>query len=218
MKLAIIDDNEKLAASLKNELMHVLKPDWVVTRTNGFEYLKELEQQPQSNHPELILMDISMRLRDEGILVTRLAKERLPDIKVVIFTINENDEFIFEAFKAGAVGYLLKNEPIDYICKVITETLHGGAFISPTIALKTIQFLSGSSHEVPQDKRFNEFELTVREIEILREIARGKKYQDVGERLSISVQTVKKHIGNIFTKLQVKNKVEALLKAKELLR
>ncbi len=198
--------------------MHVLQPEWIVTRFNGFEYLKELEQLSISAHPDLILMDISMRFKDEGILVTRLVKEKCPHIKVVIFTINENDDFIFEAFKAGAIGYVLKNESIEYISRVISDTLQGGAFISPTIALKTIHFLSKSTGSIPADKRFNEFELTKREIEILREIARGKKYQEIGVLLSISTQTVKKHIGNIFTKLQVKNKIEALIKAKELLR
>ena len=112
---------------------------------------------------------------------------------------------------------LAKNENPSFIHKTLVDVTHGGALMSPSIALKTIRFLT---ERPPQKKIVQEHEgkkLTDREIEILRLIAKGFTYQTIADQLTISVQTIKKHMSNIFEKLQVNNKIEALNKSKELL-
>jgi DNA-binding NarL/FixJ family response regulator len=154
---------------------------------------------------------------DEGIKATKLLHEQYPQIKVIMFTVAEDDSMVFEAFKAGSVGYLLKNERPEFIHKTIVDVSNGGALMSPGIAMKAIQFLSGmptTQKTLPQEEKYN---LSEREMEVLRLVSKGYTYEFIAGQLFISTETVKKHISNTFKKLQVKNKIEAINKAWEFL-
>lgn len=132
-----------------------------------------------------------------------------------MFTISDDDEHIFEAFKAGAMGYLLKNESPVFIVKTICDVMNGDAQVSPGIARKMIRFFSASPKQ-QQDETVSEKtekeKLSVREVEILELAAKGYTYQQIADTLFIASGTVKKHIRNIFEKLQVNNKIEAFKK------
>ena len=212
IKLAIVDDNEQLSQALKNELLEFADIESVDVSNGGIKFFKHLQKLLPEKRPQVIIMDISMGFPDEGIHATRMIKELFPDICIVMFTISDTDELIFDAFRAGAVGYLLKNEKPSFILKTILDVYNGGAQMSPSIARKAIAFLSPAA---PKSKPQNESTelLTDREFEILRLVEQGLTYDDIGDKLSIATNTVKKHMMNIFTKLQVNNKIEAIKKA-----
>jgi DNA-binding NarL/FixJ family response regulator len=213
LKIAIVDDDARLAKSLKSDLLNFAEIDSVITSTSGIKFAKELAQMSEAKIPEVIVMDISMGLADEGIQATRMIKQQFPHIDIIMFTISDEDERIFEAFKAGAMGYLLKNEPPAFILKTILDVKAGGAQMSPTIARKAIGFLMPSTADKNKEQSTEEDkQLTVREIEILEKVAKGSSYQQIADQLFISVHTVKKHIAHIFEKLHVTNKVEAIRK------
>ena len=215
IRLAIIDDDQTLAKSLKQELAEFQEIDTITVASSGEDFVNRLAN-GKVEPPHVVLMDISMKYPTEGIQATRLLHELYPDTKVVMFTISEDDERVFEAFKAGAVGYLLKNEKPVFIIKTILEVNQGGALMSPGIALKTIRFLT-QQPPVELKEISNRFQLSERELEVLRLVAKGFPYKLIADQLFISQETVKKHMTNIFTKLQVKNKIEAINKTKELL-
>ena len=137
--------------------------------------------------------------------------EKFPSTKVVMFTVSENDEDIFEAFKAGAVGYLLKNERPSFIYKTIIYVYRGGALMSPGVALKTIRYFTKGEGASQPAKSAADL-ISEREMEVLNLVAKGFPYKMIADQLFLSPDTVKKHMANIFRKLQVTNKVEALNK------
>lgn len=209
LKIAIVDDDARLAKALKSDLLNFPEIDSVLTSTGGLLFAKELEQMSEAKLPEVIIMDISMNQQDEGIVATRQIKKRFPDMAIIMFTISDEDENIFEAFKAGAMAYLLKNEPSSFILKTILDVKNGGAQMSPSIARKTINLLLPDAHKKSEKPKSV---LTLRETEILEKTAKGKNYHQIADELFLSKNTVKKHIANIFIKLQVNNKVEAIRK------
>ena len=130
IRLAIVDDDLRLIHQIKVELKEYPEIAWVQTHVSGLAYVKWLSAQPPELRPDCVLMDISMNLSDEGIQATRILHQEFPMVRVVMFTISD-DDVVFEAFKAGAVGYLLKNETPAFIFRTLTEVHNGGAFMSP---------------------------------------------------------------------------------------
>ncbi len=210
IKVAIVDDDVRLAKGLKSDLLEFTEIESVITSSSGLGFARELEEMPSSKRPEIIIMDISMSLADEGISATRQINLKFPEIGVIIFTISDEDTRVFEAFKAGAMGYLLKHESPSFIFKTILDVKNGGVQMSPSIARKTIQFMLPKSA-----KSISEADLTAltsREVEVLENLAKGMTYQETADKLFIGLNTIKKHMTNIFEKLQVRNKTEALNK------
>lgn len=214
IKIAIVDDDQRLAKVLKQELLEYSEIDSVSIFADGNSFLTSLQTQP-NDQPHVVLMDINMTQTEEGIHTTQKVHDQFSHLKVIMFTIAEDDEHIFEAFKAGAVGYLLKNEKPSFILKAIVDVYNGGALMSPGVALKTIRFLIPLSDDVKKEEL--DFRLSERELEVLRLVAKGHTYQSIANQLSLSAETVKKHMNNTFRKLQVRNKIEAINKTKQLL-
>jgi NarL family two-component system response regulator LiaR len=214
IKLAIVDDDQRLAKVLKQELLEYSEIESVSLFANGHSFLLNLQTQP-ADQPQVVLMDINMIQTEEGIYTTQKVHLLFPQIKVIMFTIAEDDEHIFEAFKAGAVGYLLKNEKPSFILKAIVDVYQGGALMSPGVALKTIRFLV--PHAEGEKAEALDFRLSDRELEVLRLVAKGHTYHSIGEQLALSAETVKKHMNNVFRKLHVRNKIEAINKSKQFL-
>lgn len=156
-------------------------------------------------------MDIEMPKMD-GIKATELISKFRPEIKTIILTVFDDDEKIFNAIKSGASGYLLKDESVEKIIDGINVVLEGGAPMSASIASKTLQLLRRTNKikDVISDEDFN---LSKREIEVLENLKLGLDYQQAAEKLFISPFTVRKHIENIYKKLQVNNKMQAVQKA-----
>ncbi|PIX09343.1 MAG: DNA-binding response regulator, partial [Flavobacteriaceae bacterium CG_4_8_14_3_um_filter_34_10] len=148
-----------------------------------------------------------------GIETTQIVKQKYPQIKIIMLTVFDNDENIFNAIKAGADGYLLKEVNPEQLHNGIIETLNGGAAMNPSIALKTLKLLRNPIDiENLQDKNY--ISLSSREAEVLEQLSKGLSYVAIADNLFLSPSTVRKHIENIYTKLQVHNKLEAVQKAK----
>lgn len=163
-----------------------------------------LKQMPQ-NWPDVVLMDINLPQMLGIELVSRL-KEMRPALRVLMLTVYMDDDQIFDSLKAGASGYLLKKTPPAKILEAISDVMAGGAPMSNAIAAKVVQFFQ---QQKVSDETKN---LTDREREILNHLAQGRQYKEIGEMLGISALTVRAHIQNIYEKLHVRSRTEAVLK------
>lgn len=208
IKVAIAEDISKLAQALKEKVELGMEFRVVETVSNGKEMIKRLE----SNHAvDVILMDINMPEMD-GVQATEIIANRWPNIKIIMCTVFDDEQNIFEAIMAGASGYLLKDEQPVKLHKAIYEALEGGAPMSPMIAKKSLSLIrKGRPTEIVIEK---DYELTRRELEVLEQIAKGLSYDQISDNLFISYGTARKHVENIYKKMKVHNKVEALEKAK----
>lgn len=210
LKVAIVDDNVFLQKAIQEKLSFFSEIKVKFTANNGEELLKKLQDE---HHLDVILMDIEMP-KMNGIEATLHVKNKYPHIKIIMLTVFDNDENIFNSIKAGADGYLLKEVNPRDLHSAITETLSGGAAMTPSIAMKTLRLLRNPI-EVKERKNQLDITLTQREIEVLEQLSKGLKYTNIAENLILSVGTIKKHIENIYTKLQVHNKLEAIQIAKD---
>ena len=131
-----------------------------------------------------------------------------------MLTVFDNDENIFNAIKAGADGYLLKEINPENLHKGIIETLNGGAAMNPSIALKTLKLLR-NPFEIENKQEQEEIKLSEREIEVLEQLSKGLSYKLIAKNLILASGTIRKHVENIYRKLQVHNKLEAVQKAKQ---
>ncbi len=209
VKIAIVDDNTFLIHAIKEKLSFFDDVAIKHTSLNGSDLLTKLEE---NHHLDLILMDIEMPVLN-GIETTQIVKQKYPHIKIVMLTAFDNDEHIFNAIKAGADGYLLKEINPQDLYQGILETLKGGAAMNPSIAMKTLKLLRNPIDiQNPCDQE--EISLSDREIEVLEQLSTGLSYTVIAKHLFLSPSTVRKHIENIYKKLQVHSKIEAVQKAK----
>ena len=210
IKLAIVDDNTFLARAIKEKLVEFEELDIKYMVFNGSELLAKLEK---SHNLDLVLMDIEMPVLD-GIETVRIVKQKYPHIKVLMLTVFDNDENIFNAIQAGADGYLLKEIEAEKLHNAILETIGGGAAMSPSIAVKTLKLLRYPERQESLSVQEEEILLSDREKEVLEQLAEGLSYTLIAKNLFLSPSTVRKHIENIYKKLQVHNKLEAVQKAR----
>lgn len=210
IRIAIVDDNSFLIHAIKEKLSFF--EDVVVKHTslNGRELLIKLEE---NHNLDLILMDIEMPVLN-GIETTQVVKQKYPQLKIIMLTAFDNDEHIFNAIKAGADGYLLKEINPDNLYTGIRETPDGGAAMNPSIALKTLKLLRNPI-DIQSPKDQLEISLSKREVEVLEHLSKGLSYIAIADNLFLSPGTVRKHIENIYKKLQVHSKIEAIQKAKD---
>lgn len=208
IRIAIAEDNQLVLKSLMTKLEPY--PDIKVKHTaqNGQVLLGKLQEDPLV---DLVLMDLQMPLLN-GIETTREIAQQWPQIKVLVVTMFDDDENIFHAIMAGASGYLLKEDSQAVLYQGITDTLKGGSAMSPGIALKVLRMIRKPFDPAQQT---HDFGLTNREIEILNQLKSGLTYDKIAANLNISYFTVRKHIENIYRKMQVKNKLEAVHKASD---
>ena len=210
IKIAIVDDNSFLIKAVTEKLSFFEDLEVKFTATHGSDLLLQLSE---NHNLDLILMDIEMPILN-GIESTEIVKQKYPHIKIIMLTVFDNDENIFNAIKAGADGYLLKEINAKDLYDGIQETINGGAAMNPSIAMKTLKLLRNPiniENKIDQDV----IKLTQREVEVLEQLSKGLSYNLIAENLILSVGTVRKHIENIYKKLQVHNKLEAVSKAKK---
>jgi len=210
VKVAIVDDNSFLIKTVAEKISFYDDLQLKFTSLNGSQLLEKLNE---NSNIDLILMDIEMPVLN-GIEATEIVKRKYPHIKIIMLTVFDNDEHIFNAIKAGADGYLLKEINPEELYKGITETLNGGAAMNPSIALKTLKLLRDPS-SIENKTEQEDIRLTNREIEVLEQLSQGLSYNAIADNLILSVGTIRKHIENTYRKLQVHNKLEAVQKAKK---
>ena len=210
IKTVIVDDNTFLIKAIQEKLSFFDDIQIKFTALDGSDLLTKIS----NNHNiVVILMDIDMPVLN-GIEATEIIKNKYPHIKVIMLTVFDNDENIFNAIKAGADGYLLKEVEPKTLYEGIIDTLNGGAAMNPSIALKTLKLLRNPI-DLDNKKEEEIIKLSGREIDVLEQLSKGLNYINIAENLFLSPATVRKHIENIYTKLQVHNKLEAVQKAKK---
>ena len=202
IKLAIVEDNTALRQSLEQLFNRTSNMKCVASLNNLLNVVSEF----QKSQPDIVLMDIG--LPDiNGIEGVRTVKSNFENIQVIMFTVFEDDEKIFEAIRSGASGYLLKKTPPEEILDAINELYEGGAPMSPSIARKVIQAFQVKPSSVLEDHQ-----LTSREKEILFALVDGLSYKKIAEKYFVSIHTVRSHISSIYEKLHVNSKSQAVAK------
>lgn len=212
MLIAIVDDKPYLRLSLKEKLASIENDVTVIMEAgDGTEFIKKMKAAQQK--PDVVLMDIEMNELN-GIETVQRAAPLFPSVKFIMLTVFDDDERIFNAIKAGAHGYLLKEATAQNIIDAIYQVYQDeGAPMSPGIARKAWKWLTSFTVPPAADKTIaqNEFEpLSEREKEILKCNMEGKEYAQIAEALFLSKHTVRQHMKNIYRKLHVSSKVEAL--------
>ncbi|MFI1772074.1 response regulator [Thalassobellus citreus] len=210
IKIAIVDDNSFLIKMVAEKLSFFENLKISFSVLNGSDLLNKLEE---NHNIDLILMDIEMPILN-GIETTEIVKQKYPHIKIIMLTVFDNDENIFNAIKAGADGYLLKEVNAKDLYEGIKETLNGGAAMNPSIAMKTLKLLR-NPFNIENIQEQEDIKLTPREVDVLEHLSKGLSYNLIADNLILSTGTVRKHIENIYKKLQVHNKLEAVQKAKK---
>jgi DNA-binding NarL/FixJ family response regulator len=203
ISLSIVEDLDEVREGLKQFIS--LNPEFKVLDT--FKTAEEALYDLPRLQPDIVIMDINLPGMN-GIECIREIKTRVPRTQFMMFTVYENDEKVFEALKAGASGYLLKNTGLVQMIEALHELHNGGSPMSANIARKLVTvFREKENSEIPVEA------LSKRETEILHLLSKGLLYKEIADQLSISVSTVRQHIHKIYEKLHVQNRTEAINKA-----
>jgi DNA-binding NarL/FixJ family response regulator len=202
IKLAIIEDNTALRQSLEQLFTRTADMSCVASLPNLMNVVSELSRA----QPDIVLMDIGLP-NISGIEGVRTVKQNFETMHVLMFTVFEDDEKIFDAIRSGASGYLLKKTPPEEILEAVRQLYNGGAPMSPSIARKVIQ-----AFQSPAATPLADYQLTTREKEILYSLVDGLSYKKIAEKYFVSIHTVRSHICNIYEKLHVNSKSQAVAK------
>lgn len=203
INVAIYEDND----ALRESLSYLIKGSGLLRFAGAYSDGRNILQNCKTNPPNVILMDIDMPYLS-GIDATRLVKDQYPDINVMMLTVLEDRDIIFDALCAGATGYLLKKASAIQIIESIFELANGGSPMSSEIARKVLEFFTS-----PRNKIANTYALSAREHDVLKRLVAGDSYKMIADNCCISIGTVCGHINNIYRKLAVNSKSEAVIKA-----
>ncbi|WP_411972705.1 response regulator [Sphingobacterium sp. Lzh-3] len=205
-KLAIVEDRMPVLESLKAYFENVTQFDLVAV-AQDFDELLSLRWKPESL--DLLLCDIGLPKKN-GIEITWFIKRKYPHIQIVMFTVFDDKDHVFQALCAGASGYLLKSTPLPQMHQLLVEVMKGGSVMSPQVARLVIAHFNPALNQKSDYKQTEQ--LTPREIEIVSLLQQGYSYKKVAETAFISIDTVKFHIRNIYGKLQINSRAELMLK------
>jgi NarL family two-component system response regulator LiaR len=205
MKILICDDQAIVCEGLTRILGSDPEIEVIGVANNGEEALEIILK----TQPHLVLMDLKMPIMN-GVIATRKIKEKFPHIHVLVLTTYDDDEWIFDAIRGGAVGYLLKDTPPKELIKAIKGTFEGKSYIDPNIGAKV---LSRLSVEMKPTSPVSTFSLSDRENEILHLIAQGLTNSDIAQQLFLSEGTVRNYTSEIFKKLGVSDRTQAAIVA-----
>jgi DNA-binding NarL/FixJ family response regulator len=207
IRTLLAEDDTRLQQAFEELAYHEPSIDLLGIASDG----ERAVQMALQFEPQAVLMDIQMP-RLNGIEATRRIKRALPHVQIVIWTVFGDDQHVFEAIKAGAIGYLLKDSPAAEIIEGIHAAARGESLLHPAVARRVIQEfqrMRATAENAPELI----CELTARETEILRLLAEGKRNREIADTLFLSEKTVKNYISNILYKLQVNSRTEAALLA-----
>lgn len=210
IRVAVVDDkiyNRKIITDkLSRNNFFILSFQAV----DGEDFLQQMRNIPEDDQPHIVLMDLEMPQVD-GVSAIGTASSLYPGIKFVVLTIFDDDDKIFRAIKAGACGYLLKEESGEVINDMLMNLWESGAGpISPSIAYKILQMVQQPETAKIEKEAVNIFQLSDREKEILQLLSQGLEYKEIGLKMFISPNTVKKHSISIYQKLHVNSRSQAL--------
>lgn len=202
IKVSIYEDNDVL----RETLSYLVLGTGTLELTGAYPDCSKVMENCVIARPDVILMDIDMP-GISGIEATAMIKATFPEINIMILTIFEDKNKVFEALCAGATGYMLKKSSAVEIIKAIDDLHHGGSPMTGEIARKVFEFFSN-----PVFQKNNDYSLSARELDILKCLVEGDSYKMIADACSISMGTVRFHINNIYKKLHVNSKSEAVIK------
>jgi DNA-binding NarL/FixJ family response regulator len=211
IRVVIADDQTLFRQGLTTLLS--IQPDIEVVgeAQNGIEALQLIAE----HAPDVVLMDVEMPVLD-GVAATRRVRQEYPACQVVILTTFDNDDYVFEGLRVGALGYLLKDAPANKLVDAIHMAARGESFLQPSIAAKVVSEFSRLSDLAAQHTQPLTEPLTPRETEILRLIAAGMTNAEIAQRLVITEGTVKNHVTSVLSKLGVEDRLQAALRARDM--
>lgn len=213
IRILLVDDQNLFREGLR--IILSVQPDIEVVgeAANGQQALEQVA----ALQPDLVLMDLRMPVLD-GVAATKRLRQTHPQSRIIVLTTFDDDEFVFEGLRAGAVGYLLKDVQSEKLLEAIRAASRGESFLQPSIAAKLVaEFTRLSATPAPPPTIANLIEpLSERELEILGQVATGASNKEIAMALFITEGTVKNHLTNILGKLEVRDRTQAVLKAKEL--
>lgn len=201
--IAIVEDLDEVRDGLNNFIS--LNGDFKVL--DSFKSAEEALYAVPEMKPDIVIMDINLP-GINGIECIRQLKDKTPTTQFMMFTVYENDEKVFEALKAGASGYLLKNTGLPQLAESLKDLYSGGSPMSANIARKLVSFFRSTEKETERVEKLSD-----RENEVLQLLSKGLLYKEIANGLSISIATVRQHIHHIYEKLHVQNRTEAINKA-----
>ncbi len=212
--IAIVDDKKSLRTALQEKFQTFKNYEVLFTAENGKDFLEKMVEARRVIEPDVVLMDIDMPIMN-GIEAVSEGKERYPNSKYLMLTVFDEDEKIFNAIKAGADGYLLKDEPVEKIKEAIINLLNDeGAPMSPSIARRALNLLMNSKVDLAKQSsskdEANDYNLSEREKEVLTFLVDGLEYKEIGMKMNVSPNTIRNHIANIYKKLHVTSKAQAI--------
>ena len=199
IRIVIYDDHPQRCESLKALLMLSEDMECVGVYNDCSNVLKQMIE----HQPDIVLMDIAMPVAD-GISGVQKIKQEFPHIKIIMQTIFSDEARIFACLQAGAEGYILKNSGAEQIIDCIRMVYNGGAFMTPSVALRVMKYFNHSANQV------KEYNLTPKEKEVLSHLADGHSYKMVADKMGIAFNTVNAHIRKIYEKLHVHSLGEAV--------
>jgi DNA-binding NarL/FixJ family response regulator len=214
ISVLLVDDHPVVRQGLRSMLETDVHLNIVDEAENGEDALRKVAE----HSPQVVLIDIHMPVMD-GLTATRRIKEKFPRTSVIVLTLYNNEQYVIEAVKAGAAGYLLKNASRDEISRTIREVSQGGLLIKTTMLQKALAgAVEGSAAALdyrgkPWGTEADFEALSARERDVLRLVVEGMTNKDIGGRLYITEDTAKKHVQNIIYKLQVSDRTQAAVKA-----
>lgn len=206
MRVLIADDHPMFLDGLRN-LLHLQGIEVLGTARDGLEAIEK----SRSLMPEVIIMDIQMP-RMNGLEATRLIMTEQPETKIVMLTMSENDEDLFEAIQSGACGYLLKTEEPDTFFARFSGLMRGEVPLSPGLAKRILNELARQGKASPSTEQVaaKEEYLTPRQMEVLTLVVQGLTYKEIGAKVFLSERTIKYHMGQIIERLQLENRRQAI--------
>jgi DNA-binding NarL/FixJ family response regulator len=209
-RIIIADDHELARLGLRTMLMPEPDLEVVGEASTG----REAVELTRKLLPDLVLMDIRMPDVD-GLAATRSIKEELPRISILILTLSEDPDYLLEALRVGAAGYVLKDASRREVVNAVRQVLSGESPLDPRLAAQLIRRLASQTQQKEQPAKRGD-ELTQRELDVLRLVAEGKTNAEIGQSLFVSVGTVKVHVERIIGKLGVSDRTQAAVRAIEL--
>ncbi|MCD4673655.1 MAG: response regulator transcription factor [Anaerolineaceae bacterium] len=210
IKILLADDQALFREGLHTLLSVQTGFEVIGEASNGEEALRLVAQ----NRPDVVLMDMRMPVMN-GAVATRRLKESFPDCRVIALTTFDDDEYVFEALRAGAVGYLLKDVSSEKLFEAIRTAARGDYFLQPSITAKVVSEFARLAPNKKGNASPLEDPLSTRELEVLKLVATGANNKEIAATLIIAEGTVKNHLTSILSKLQARDRMQAAIKAKE---
>jgi DNA-binding NarL/FixJ family response regulator len=211
VRVLLVDDQALFREGLRTLL--TVQPDLevVAEAANG----EEAVVQAKAHSPDVALMDLRMPALD-GVEATRRVRAAVPTCQVLVLTTFDDDDYVFEALRAGAAGYLLKDAPLEKLVEAIRGAARGQSFLQPSIAAKVVAEFNRLSQKRPAAGAALVEPLSERELEVLRHLSHGRSNKEIAAMLNLAEGTVKNHMTNVLGKLGVLDRTQAALKARDL--